>query len=204
MGVIYGAVLAFAQSDLKRLVAYTSVSHMGFVLIGTFAWNTLALQGVVMQIICHALSTGALFILVGALYERTQTRDLRRLGGLWSTVPRLGALGMFFAMASLGLPGLGNFVAEFLILVGAFASNVPATVAATAGLALATVYSLWVVQRVFHGANEGGWALVDLSVRELVVLGAMVVILLWLGLHPQVILDTAAPSLAHLQQSAVW
>ena len=110
--------MAYAQTDLKRLVAYTSVSHMGFVLLGIFAWNTLALQGVVLQIVCHALSTGALFILVGGLQDRIHTRDMDKMGGLWQVAPRMGGTAMFFAMASLGLPGLGNFVAEFLILVG--------------------------------------------------------------------------------------
>ena len=110
--------MAYAQTDLKRLVAYTSVSHMGFVLLGIFAWNTLALQGVVLQIVCHALSTGALFILVGSLQDRIHTRDMDKMGGLWAVAPRMGGTAMFFALASLGLPGLGNFVAEFLILVG--------------------------------------------------------------------------------------
>ena len=118
VGIIYGAILAFAQTDLKRLVAYTSVSHLGFVLLGVFAWNPLALQGAVLQMVCHGISTGALFILVGALQDRIHTRDLDRMGGLWQVAPRMGGAAMFFAMASLGLPGLGNFVAEFLVLVG--------------------------------------------------------------------------------------
>ena len=102
--------MAYAQSDMKRLVAYTSVSHMGFVLLGIFAWNTLALQGVVLQLVCHALSTGALFILVGGLQDRIHTRDMGKMGGLWTVAPRMGGTAMFFALASLGLPGLGNFV----------------------------------------------------------------------------------------------
>ena len=120
LGILYGAILAFAQTDLKRLVAYTSVSHMGFVLLGVFAWNPWALHGAVLEMLCHGLSTGGLFILAGALQERLHTRDLERMGGLWATVPRLGGVGMVLAMASLGLPGLGNFVAEFLVLLGAF------------------------------------------------------------------------------------
>ncbi len=195
VGILYGAILAFAQTDLKRLVAYTSVSHLGFVLLGVFAWNQLALQGVVMQMICHGLSTGALFILVGALYERTHTRDMDRLGGLWTTVPRLSAMGLFFAMASLGLPGLGNFVAEILVLVGAYKVSIPLTVLATIGLVAATIYSVWLVFRTFHGANEQEWKLNDLSLREAAVLGVMVVGLVWLGLYPQPVLDTAGPAL---------
>ncbi|MCC6347850.1 MAG: NADH-quinone oxidoreductase subunit M, partial [Nitrospirales bacterium] len=131
-GILYGAVVAFAQTDLKRLVAYTSVSHMGFVLLGIFSWNTLALQGAVMGMLCHGVATGALFIIVGALQERIHTRDTARMGGLWETVPRMGAIALFFALASLGLPGLGNFVGEILVLLGAFrVSPGAAVVAAT-------------------------------------------------------------------------
>ncbi len=199
VGILYGAILAFAQTDLKRLVAYTSVSHLGFVLVGVFAWNQLALQGVVMQMICHGLSTGALFIMVGMIYERTHTRDLNRLGGLWATVPRMGALGLFFAMASLGLPGLGNFVAEILVLVGAYQVDVAMTVLAATGLVAATIYSVWLVQRTFHGANEQRWSLPDLSLREAAVLGVMVIGLIWLGLYPQPVLDAAGSAIDVLE-----
>ncbi|MEJ2538151.1 MAG: NADH-quinone oxidoreductase subunit M, partial [Calditrichia bacterium] len=150
LGSLYGAKLAYAQTDLKRLVAYTSVSHMGFVLLGIFAINQLAFQGVVMQMLCHGISTGALFIMVGALQERIHTRDIAQMGGLWENVPRMGGVGMLFAMASLGLPGLGNFIAEFLTLVGSFQTSVWITILATLGLVAATVYSLRIVQRVFH------------------------------------------------------
>ncbi|MCL5735013.1 MAG: NADH-quinone oxidoreductase subunit M [Actinobacteria bacterium] len=152
-GIFYGAFMAFSQTDLKRLVAYTSVSHMGFVLLGIFAWNELALQGVVLQVVCHAFSTGGLFMLAGALEERLGTRDLEKMGGLWSHLPRFGGVGMFLAMAALGLPGLGNFVAEFLILLGTYRVNRPAAIVAAVGLVLATVYALWFVQRVFHGPS---------------------------------------------------
>ncbi len=119
-GVVYGAVLAFAQTDFKRLVAYSSVSHMGFVLLGVYAWNELALQGAVMQMVAHGFSTAALFMIAGSLQERLHTRDMREMGGLWQQMPRMGAVAMFFVLASLGLPGLGNFVAEFLVLLGLF------------------------------------------------------------------------------------
>ena len=150
-GILYGGLLAFAQTDLKRLVAYTSVSHMGFVLLGIFAWNELSLQGVILQIVCHAFSTGGLFIIVGALEERLGTRDLTKMGGLWALVPRFGGSTMILAMAALGLPALGNFVAEFLILLGTYRVSPPAAIIASVGLVLATVYSLWMIQRVFHG-----------------------------------------------------
>ncbi len=166
VGILYGAVMAFAQTDLKRLVAYTSISHMGFVLLGVFAWNTLALQGAVMQIVCHGISTGALFMLVGALQERIHTREISRMGGLWASVPRMGAVGLFFAVASLGLPGLGNFVAEFLVLIGTYKTSITMAVLATAGLITATVYSLWMIHVTFFGLNKEGWKIPDFSLRE--------------------------------------
>lgn len=199
-GILYGAVLAFAQSDLKRLVAYTSVSHLGFVLLGVYAWNTLALQGAVLQMICHGLSTGALFLLVGALQERIGTRDLDRMGGLWAVVPRMGGTATFFAMASLGLPGLGNFVAEFLVLAGSYRSNRAITAVATVGLVAATAYSLRMIQRAFHGETVRKWKIADLGVREMAVMGALMAALLWLGLFPQTVIDTAAPALSAAQR----
>jgi NADH-quinone oxidoreductase subunit M len=198
--ILYGALLAFAQTDLKRLVAYTSVSHMGFVLLGVFVWNRLALQGVVMQIVCHAVSTGALFMLVGALQERLHTRDLSSMGGLWSTVPRMAAVTMIFALASLGLPGLGNFIGEFLVLVGTYSRSVAATILASLGLIGASVYALWIMQRVFHGPNQPDCKPTDLCCREIAAMAAMIVVIVWLGFYPQPLLDTARPPLQHLQQ----
>jgi NADH-quinone oxidoreductase subunit M len=200
IGILYGAVLAFAQTDVKRLVAYTSVSHMGFVLLGIFAWNELAWQGAVLQMICHGISTGALFVLAGTLQERLHTRDIREMGGLWSIVPRMGGVALFFAMASLGLPGLGNFVAEFLILIGAFQVNPFLTMVATAGLVAATVYALGFIQQTFHGPNQEGWKVPDLAPRDLAIMAVMIVALVYLGLYPQPILDTANPALSHLQR----
>jgi NADH-quinone oxidoreductase subunit M len=204
LGVLYGALLAFGQSDIKRLVAYTSVSHLGFVLLGVFAWNRLALQGAVVQMICHGLSTGALFVIAGAIQERLHTREMARLGGLLAVAPRMSAMALFFALASLGLPGLGNFVGELLVLLGAFEASPLATIAATIGLVLATVYSLWMMQRVFHGplgsAVTPGFR--DLSWRELTTCVALLVPLLWLGLYPQPVLDQATPALAELERVA--
>ncbi len=155
-GILYGALLAFGQKDFKRLVAYTSVSHMGFVLLGVFAWNELALQGTVLQMLCHGISTGGLFIIAGLLQERMRTRDIEQMGGLWSSVPKMGGLAMVFAMASLGLPGLGNFVAEFLVLIGVFRNNAAIGAIATVGLVAATVYALQLLQKVFFGKPGGG------------------------------------------------
>ncbi len=202
IGILYGAFMAFAQTDLKRLVAYTSVSHMGFVFLGVFAWNELALQGAVMQIVCHGISTGALFILVGALQERIHTRDMTGMGGLWSGVPRMGGVALFFALASLGLPGLGNFVAEFLVLLGSYKVSVGMTVLATVGLITATVYSLWIIQNVFHGSRRKEWSITDLDLREMATMAAMIITLVWLGLYPQPLIDTARQSLENLQRVA--
>jgi len=196
VGVVYGAVVAFSQTDIKRLVAYTSISHMGFVVIGVFAATDQALMGVVVQMIAHGLSAGALFILCGEIQERLGTRDLRQMGGLWSRLPNLPPLLLFFALATLGLPGLGNFVGEFLILSGTFLVAPWVAIAASSGLILAVVYSLILVQRTLQGPVSGVVAgaqatLTDLSRRELTMLLALVVMLIGLGLYPQPVIDVA-------------
>lgn len=187
IAIIYGAVLSFGQSDLKRLVAYSSVSHMGFVLLGVYAWNELALQGALMQMVCHGISTGALFMLAGSLQERLHTRELSMMGGLWSSAPRMGAATLLFALASLGLPGLGNFVGEFLVLLGTFRVSPEAAILAASGLVLSAIYSLWIIQRVFHGPERK--TVPDLHVRETAAFVSMAVIIVWLGLFPQPVLD---------------
>jgi len=202
IAILYGAVLAVGQSDLKRLVAYTSVSHMGFVLLGVFAGNELALQGAVIQMVSHGISTGALFILAGLLQERMHTREIANMGGLWETMPSLSGAGLVFAMASLGLPGLGDFVGEFLVLLGAYRANVSLTVIATLGLVAATIYGLRLGQTAFQGPNPHHWKLPDLSFREWAILGPMMICLLWLGLYPQPVLNAVRPSLAAASQQA--
>lgn len=202
LGILYGALLAFGQDDLKRLVAYTSVSHMGFVLLGIFAWNTLALQGAVVQMVAHGLSTGALFVLVGALQERLGTRELPRLGGLWEAAPRLSAWGLFLAVASLGLPGLANFVGEFLVLFGAFRQSPLLAAAAALGLVAAAAYALILVQRAFHGDNEQGWEMADFDGREGGIMVALAAAIVGIGLFPQALLATSALAIAALQQAA--
>lgn len=186
VGILYGASLAFSQTDLKRLVAYTSVSHMGFVMLGVFAFNELALQGVVMQMITHGISTGALFILAGTLYDRIHTRDINRMGGFWKQMPFMGTIALIFVMASLGLPGLGNFIAEFLTLVGSWKASHTLTIFATIGLVAATVYSLRIMAKVFHGEETPQeHSLNDLTLREKLILVPLVVSIMWLGLFPQ-------------------
>ncbi|MEH6823079.1 MAG: NADH-quinone oxidoreductase subunit M [Motiliproteus sp.] len=199
IGIFYGALLAFAQYDLKRLVAYSSISHMGFILLGVYAWNELALQGAVMQMLTHGFSSAALFMLAGAVQQRIHSRDMRQMGGLWSQAPRMAAIALFFAMASLGIPGLGNFIAEFLILIGSFQASVPATVLATLGLVGAAIYALIMIQRVFHGQQQSSHHLVDFDRREQVTMAVMMLALLLLGLYPQPTLDILRPVLDQLQ-----
>ena len=200
IGILYGAMLAFAQTDLKRLVAYTSVSHMGFVLLGIFAWNQVALQGAVMQILCHGISTGALFAVVGSLSDRIHTREMGRMGGLWAAVPRMGAVALFFALGALGLPGLGNFIGEFLTLLGSYTVNPTLTILSTIGLVIATVYSLWMIQVAFQGPNKHDWKMPDLSGREVIMFAPLVILLLVLGLYPQPIFNTSNQALANMQR----
>ncbi|MGO4213863.1 NuoM family protein, partial [Terriglobus sp. YAF25] len=202
IGILYGAVLAVAQTDIKRLVAYTSVSHMGFVLLGVFAGNEIALEGAVIQMISHGISTGALFVLAGLLQERMHTREISQMGGLWETMPTLSGAGLLFAMASLGLPGLGDFVGEFLVLLGTYRASIGLTAVATLGLLAATLYGLRFAQGAFHGPNVHHWSLPDMRLREWTILGSMILCLLWIGLYPQSVLNTLRPSLAAMQQSA--
>ena len=200
-GVVYGAVLAFGQTDFKRLIAYSSVSHMGFVLLGIYAWNELALQGAVMQMVAHGFSTAALFMIAGSLQERLHTRDMREMSGLWQQMPRMGAVAMFFVVASLGLPGLGNFVAEFLVLLGLFQVNIWITVVAATGLITGAAYSLLLMQRSFQGQANQKWVdsgLVDFGTREMLTMAVMIVALIFLGIYPQPVLDAAQPVLQSL------
>lgn len=201
IGIIYGAVLSFAQNDLKRLIAYTSVSHMGFVLLGIFAGNMTAMLGAVMQMLAHGVSTGALFVIAGLIQERIHTRDMDRMGGFWSIVPRLSAVGLIFGLASLGLPGFGNFVAEFMVLLGAYRVNSTLTAFAASGLVFSAVYALWMIQRTFHGETRGVWTMFDLSIRETGMLAAMVIAIFWLGLYPPPVLNTTGPVLNSLEKA---
>jgi NADH-quinone oxidoreductase subunit M len=195
-GVIYGAVIAFSQNDIKRLVAYTSISHMGFVVIGIYAGTEQALMGVVVQMIAHGLSAGALFILCAQIHERLQTRDLRNMGGLWTRLPNLPRILLFFALASLGLPGLGNFVGEFLILSGTFVVAPWVAIVASSGLILAAVYALIMVRRALHGPMQGAVAdpsltFGDLTRGQLAMMLTLIALLVGVGLHPQPIIDVA-------------
>jgi NADH-quinone oxidoreductase subunit M len=203
IGILYGAVLAVGQTDIKRLVAYTSVSHMGFVLLGVFSGNQIALEGAVIQMISHGISTGALFVVSGLLQERLHTREISEMGGLWETMPTLSGTGLVFAMASLGLPGLGDFVGEFLVLLGAYRAHVGLTVVATLGLLAATLYGLRFAQGIFQGPNIHHWRLPDMRWREVTILAPMMLCLLWIGLYPQPLLNLVRSSISTAQQAVL-
>jgi NADH-quinone oxidoreductase subunit M len=164
-------------------------------MLGVFAFNELAYQGVIMQIIAHGISTGALFVIVGQLSERMHTRDLNKMGGLWEQLPVMGGIGLIFVMASLGLPGLGNFIAEFLTLTGTFKSSILFACLASIGLIAGTIYAIRIMQKVFYGKQHNGTKLKDLSVRESVILGAMVIVIFYLGLFPRFVFNTAEPAI---------
>ncbi|WP_293392803.1 proton-conducting transporter membrane subunit, partial [Nevskia sp.] len=174
-------------------------SHMGFILVGIYSGTEQALQGVVIQMLAHGISAGALFILCGEIYERLHTRDLREMGGLWSRLPFLPPIAMFFSAAALGLPGMGNFVGEFLILVGSFPVNPVITIVSASGLILAAVYSLMMMQRAFFGPPKSEEKLRDLNGRELTTMLSLMALILFMGLYPQPILDVTKATMAGVQ-----
>jgi NADH-quinone oxidoreductase subunit M len=184
IGIIYGALVAMVQPDLKRLVAYSSVSHLGFVVLGLFAFDPTAIQGAVYQMLNHGVSTGALFVLVGMLYDRRHTHLIREYGGLATPMPVIAAFFLFVSFSSAGLPMLNGFVGEFLILLGTAVRHLNWAAAATSGMVLSAVYLLWAYQRVFFGAvtHDENRALPDADRRERLVLVAMAVLILWMGI----------------------
>jgi NADH-quinone oxidoreductase subunit M len=190
IGIIYGALVAMVQTDMKKLVAYSSVAHLGFVVLGIFAMTEESVQGAVIQMVNHGLSTGALFLLVGIIYERTHTRAIKDYGGIARVVPVFAFALLFASLSSVGLPGLNGFIGEFLILLGAFKSpvlnNVWYTVFATSGVIFAAVYLLWMYQRIAFGevTNPAMQNLKDLNIREKLVLAPIFVFIIWIGIYP--------------------
>jgi NADH-quinone oxidoreductase subunit M len=174
---------------------------MGFVLLAVFAWNALALQGAVVQLVAHGVSAASLFMIAGGLRERLHTLDAKGMGGLWAQLPRLSALGLLFAVATLGLPGFGNFVGEILVLLGTFRDHPTVALVAVTGVVTTAIYALALVQRAFHGPPREHTGLRDYGPRETAALGLMAAISLGLGLYPQPVLDLAAPALAVLTQA---
>ncbi|MGM0589942.1 MAG: complex I subunit 4 family protein [Bacteroidota bacterium] len=190
IGIIYGALVAMVQKDVKKLVAYSSVSHLGFVVLGIFAFNTIAMQGALIQMINHGLSTGALFLIVGMIYDRRHTRMIKDFGGIAKTVPIFATMFLISTLASIGLPGLNGFVGEFLILNGSFNSTILNTktfaVLGATGVILAAVYMLWMYQRVLFGpiTHEVNKKLKDLNAREVGLLIPLVIFMVWIGIRP--------------------
>src|SRR6266508_2814357 len=186
IGIIYGAWVSMVQPYIKKLVAYSSVSHLGFVVLGLFTLTPQGLVGGIIQMVNHGLSTGGLFLVVGMLYERRHTRLIAEFGGLWKTLPALSALFLIVCLSSLGLPGLNGFVGEFLILLGAFQVDRTLAVFATTGIIFAAVYLLWMYQRVFFGVitKEANRRLPDLSAREWAVLLPILLVIVWIGVYP--------------------
>ena len=200
IGIIYGALVAMVQQDVKKLIAYASVSHLGFVMLGLFALNLQGLEGAVLQMVNHGVSTGALFLLVGMLYERRHLREISAFGGLARVMPVFTAFFLITTMSSIGLPGLNGFVGEFLILIGVFAVSPLAAVLATLGVVLSAVYMLWMVRRVFFGplVHDANRKLLDLGLREKLVATAMVVPMVWIGIYPSSFLRPMDRSLSVL------
>ncbi len=197
IGIIYGALVAMVQQDIKKLVAYSSVAHLGFVMLGTFALNIEGLTGSLLQQINHGISTGALFLLVGVIYDRRHTRMVSDFGGVAKVMPLYATLFLIIALSSIGLPGTNGFVGEFLILLGTFASNSVYAVLATSGVILAAVYLLWMYQRVFFGqlVHEANKTLQDITWREALPIVVLVVFAIWIGVYPEPLLSRMQPSL---------
>lgn len=200
IGILYGALVAYRQKDAKRLVAYSSVSHLGFVMLGLFALNAQGISGAILQMVNHGLSTGALFLIVGFLYERRHTRELDAFGGLWKVMPVLGGIALVVTLSSMGLPGLNGFVGEFSILLGAFGANPWIAGAAALGVILAAVYLLHFFQKLFLGpvTQEANLALKDLSARELAVIVPLLAVIFWIGLYPKPFFALMAPAVDKL------
>ncbi len=202
IAIVYGALVSLVQKDLKKLVAYSSVSHMGFVTAGIFALNIVGIEGGIMVMFSHGLLTGALFLMVGFLYERLHTREISEMGGLAGPFPVMAAFFSFFALASLGLPGLSGFVGEFLSLVGLFTYSKPMAAVASIGIILAAAYLLWMYQRVmFTGLRDQKWYKVpDYSLREIVSLAPLGILAVWAGVYPNTFLQLIQPPAARLTE----
>jgi NADH-quinone oxidoreductase subunit M len=204
VGILYGAAVSYAQQDVKKLVAYSSVSHLGFVMLGLFALNPQGIQGGLLQMVNHGLSTGALFLIVGMIYERRHTRDMDAFGGLWKVMPIYGAITLIVTLSSMGLPGLNGFVGEFTILLGAFGSEAIGSPwfagLSAAGVILAAVYMLYMFQKLFLGpvTKEENSQLKDINWREILVLVPLLVFIFWIGLYPKPFFDLMAPAVNNL------
>ena len=204
VAIVYGAVICVSQTDIKRLIAYSSVSHMGFVTLGLFALNTQGMEGGILQMINHGVVTGALFLCIGMLYERTHTRVIADYGGLASSMPKLASFFLLFTMAAVGLPGTNGFIGEFMIMVGGFIARPWAAFFAASGVIIGAWYMLWLYQRIFFNpVNNKVVALLDLNNREILTLCPMVALVLWVGVYPNSLLSFMHASVAHLLEQVV-
>ncbi len=197
VGIIYGALVAMVQPDLKKLVAYSSVSHLGFCMLGMYAMNSQGMAGAMLQMLNHGVSTGALFLLVGVVYERRHTRLISDFGGLWKPLPVYASIFLVVTLSSIGLPGTNGFVGEFLVLLGAFRAHPAWGAIAASGVILSAVYMLWMFQRVMFGpvTHPENEKLADLSLRERLVFAPILILIFWMGVMPQPFLDRMQPSL---------
>ena len=210
IGIIYGAAVSYAQKDVKKLVAYSSVSHLGFVMLGLFAFNAQGVEGAILQMINHGLSTGALFLLVGMIYEQTHTREMGVYGGLWKIMPVFSTIMLIVSLSSMGLPGLNGFVGEFTILLGAFGSQAIGSPwfagVAAAGVIMAAIYILYMFQKMFLGPEgsivaeikQHGRGLRDLRWREILTVLPLLVFIFWIGLYPKPFFSLMAPAVDKL------
>ncbi len=199
IGIVYGGFVAFAQKDFKKMVAYSSVSHMGFVLLGLAALTTTGLNGALLQMFNHAMITGGLFLLVGVLYDRAHTRALDSFGGMWAKMPVYGGILIFISLASMGLPGLSGFVSEFMVLMGSFKIYRWMTIVSCIGILLAAAYLLYMIQRVLLGKLNPKWAnLPDINAREIFTLVPLMVFILAVGIYPNLVLQYITPAIENL------
>jgi NADH-quinone oxidoreductase subunit M len=200
VAIVYTSLVALVQEDIKKLIAYSSVAHMGFVTMGLFAMNAQGVQGAVYQMVSHGLVAGALFLCVGVVYDRMHTRDIAAYGGLVNRMPRYAIIMLIFTMANVGLPGSSGFVGEFLTLIGTYQANSSVAFFATLGVILSAAYALYLYRRVIFGVldKQNLLSIADLNARELVLLVPLVVLTLYYGFHPQPILDASAASIDHL------